>query len=220
MPLSVVLSDPSRIGCELLKRSIEEHAGEFSVVDCVTTVRAMVDTFREHAPDLVLVSASLEDGPLAGFHALRQLGELRVASRAVMLVDSSDREAVIAAFRGGAKGVFVRDEPVAILFKCMRRVHEGQIWANSEQLNYLLDALGAVSPLRSTPASTEHQVLTAREQQIANLVVQGFSNRDISRKLNLSEHTVKNYLFRIFDKLGISTRVELAMYMVGRREIA
>lgn len=213
--ITVVLSDSSRMGCELLKRGLEERNEDFEVVDCVSTVEAVIERVQRCLPDLALLSANLESGSLAGFHALRELREVQLRTRIVMLLDSSEREAVIASFRGGAKGVFVREQSLSILYKCMRRVHEGQIWADSEQLNYLLEALAAGSPLRSAPASPA--LLTAREEQIAQLVAQGFSNRDISRRLNLSEHTVKNYLFRIFDKIGISTRVELAMYLVERK---
>ncbi len=216
--ISVVLSDSSRIGCELLKRSMDACSEDFEVIGSLTAAETILEAVQRGSPDLALLSANLENGPLAGFHALRELREARLRTRVIMLLDASEREAVITSFRGGAKGVFVRDQPMSVLRKCMRRVHEGQIWADSEQLNYLLEALAASSPLRSAPAS--HQLLTAREEQIAQLVAQGFSNRDISRRLNLSEHTVKNYLFRIFDKLGISTRVELAMYLVERKESA
>ncbi len=198
-------------------QAFHEAAGEFEVVGCVTTVAAILTSARTGCPELILLSGDLEDGPLAGFEALREIGDIQFTGRVVMLLDDAHREAVTAAFRAGAKGIFLRDQPIAALFKCMRQVYGGQIWADATQLNYLLEALATASPVHA--ASAAEQLLTTREKEIAQSVAQGFSNREISRKLNLSEHTVKNYLFRIFDKLGISGRVELAMYLVHNKEI-
>lgn len=214
--IRVLLSDSSRIGCEVLQRGIEAVSAEFEILGGHTHSRALVEAARTRSPDVVLLSINLEDGPLAGLAALHAFRELRL--RSVLLLDANDPETVVSAFRGGAKGVFVREQPVALLCKCMRQVHDGQLWADSAQLEYVLEAFAAASPVRVEAGAI--RALTAREEQIAQLVVQGFSNRAISRQLHLSEHTVKNYLFRIFDKLGISTRVELAMYIVHRRNVA
>jgi DNA-binding NarL/FixJ family response regulator len=92
-------------------------------------------------------------------------------------------------------------------------VSNGQVWANSEQLNHLLDLIAEVPSLRVFNSQGD-QLLTPREEQVVALVAEGLGNRDIARELNLSEHTIKKYLFRIFDKLGTSTRVELVLYAV------
>jgi DNA-binding NarL/FixJ family response regulator len=176
---------------------------------------AILESARKDRPDVILVSARLEDGPLAGFGALREIIALAIPGRAVMVFDTRERELVVAAFRGGAKGVFFRDKPVEVLCKCLHRVHEGQIWAENADLVFLLEALSAAAPLRvSTPKTVEP--LTKREEEVVSLVAQGLSNREISRQLHLSEHTVKNYLFRIFDKTGVSSRVELALFVLRR----
>jgi DNA-binding NarL/FixJ family response regulator len=85
------------------------------------------------------------------------------------------------------------------------------VWANSEQLQYLIEAIAQVPSLRVVNASG-FKLLTPREEQVVALVADGLSNREIAEELGLSEHTVKKYLFRIFDKLGISSRVELVLY--------
>jgi DNA-binding NarL/FixJ family response regulator len=100
------------------------------------------------------------------------------------------------------------------LCRCIQRVADGQIWANTEQLNYLLEVL-AENPTTRVVNSRGLQILTPREEQVVALVAESFSNRDIARQLNLSEHTVKKYIFKIFEKLGISSRVELALYAVS-----
>jgi DNA-binding NarL/FixJ family response regulator len=92
---------------------------------------------------------------------------------------------------------------------------EGQIWTDNRQMLYLLDALtgkenGKQPGQRATPK------LTPREESVIRLVMLGMVNREIASELHLSEHTVKNYLFRIFDKLGVSNRVELALYAAAK----
>src|SRR5262249_51231866 len=95
-------------------------------------------------------------------------------------------------------------------------VHQGQIWANSRELRFVLEALGEALPLRVVDARGT-VLLSHREQEVVRCVAEGLSNRDIARRLGLTEHTVKNYLFRIFDKLGVSRRGEVVLcaYSVG-----
>jgi DNA-binding NarL/FixJ family response regulator len=145
--------------------------------------------------------------------------KLNAKTRAVMLLPSRERDLVIDAFRCGAHGVIFRDEPLETLSKCIHAVHQGQVWANSEHLGYLLDALGHAKPLHLQDARGLN-LLSKREENVVRLVSEGLTNRQISSDLGLSEHTVRNYLFRIFDKLGVSTRVELVLYCLQDRPAA
>jgi DNA-binding NarL/FixJ family response regulator len=128
-----------------------------------------------------------------------------------MLLDSSERSQVVEAFRAGARGVFSRSESLKSLAKCILCVNQGQIWANSKELKFLLEALGEALPLRVIDARGT-ELLSRREQEVVRCVAEGLSNREIAQRLGLTEHTVKNYLFRIFDKLGVSKRVEVVLY--------
>jgi DNA-binding NarL/FixJ family response regulator len=94
-------------------------------------------------------------------------------------------------------------------------VHDGQVWVSSAHLHQVLEAFVSRGPGRIL-SSSGVQLLTKREEDIVRLVEDGLTNRQIAQELNLSEHTVRNNLFRIFDKLGVSTRVELALYSVNR----
>jgi DNA-binding NarL/FixJ family response regulator len=134
-----------------------------------------------------------------------------------MLLDSCERDLVIESFRGGARGVFSRDGSFEALCRCVQVVHQGQVWANTRELDYLMQALAEAVPLRVINAKGAN-LLTKREVGVVRLIAEGLTNRDISRQLNLSEHTVRNYLFRIFNKLGTSNRVELALYAIGQRQ--
>jgi DNA-binding NarL/FixJ family response regulator len=130
----------------------------------------------------------------------------------VILLDSYDREVVVNAFRSGARGLFCFSQyPFRLLCKCIHSVYRGQVWADSEQMQFVIESLSQVPSLHMVN-SRGIRLLTPREEQVVALVADGLSNREVASELRLSEHTIKKYLFRIFDKLGISSRVELVLY--------
>jgi DNA-binding NarL/FixJ family response regulator len=136
----------------------------------------------------------------------------------VLLVESDDRGLVVNAMRAGAKAIFLFNHaPFRLLCKCITSVSRGQIWINSQQTHYLLDALSEVPTLRVVNANGR-LLLTPREELVVALAADGLSSREVAGELGLSEHTIKKYLLRIFDKLGISTRVELVLYAVSHGE--
>ncbi len=174
-----------------------------------------MEAIRLHNVDVALISADLSEAPLSGFSALSQLQEVSPAVRSVLLLEKPEEHLIVHAFRCGAKGVCSRsDAKFENLKKCVECVHAGQVWANSQQLQYLLRAFSQQStPLRIVDARGLG-ILSKREEEVVALVVEGSSNADIAKHLGLSGHTVKNHLFRIFDKLGVSNRLELALYAI------
>ncbi len=132
---------------------------------------------------------------------VRQVGLSYPDLRIIVLVDSPERAVVVEGFRAGADGVISRNEPFEMLSKCVRAVCGGQIWARSDQLRFIIEAVAKSKPQQIKGASGA-KLLTKREEELAQLVAEGLTNRDISRQLNLTEHTVRNYLFRIFNKFG------------------
>jgi len=209
--VTVLVSDASLMGCQLLADALRKSDQRFDVVACAINSRQIVEAAGEHEPDVAVISLNLKDGPFAGLKALRELRGSHPTVCSVMLLEQCERGLVVDSFRGGAKGVFCRTASFEALCKCIERVHQGQIWASSTELQIILTAFANAVPLRATTRQGE-SLLTRREGQVVNLVAQGLTNREISRELNLSEHTVKNYLFRIFDKLGVSGRVELVIH--------
>ncbi|MGC2232183.1 MAG: response regulator transcription factor, partial [Candidatus Acidiferrum sp.] len=135
----------------------------------------------------------------------------------IIILDSNKPAMVVEAFRAGASGIFSRDQSSELLCKCIHAVHKGQVWANSQELRFVIDALGPALPARAM-SLRGMGLLTKREEGVVHLVAEGMTNRDISQELKLSEHTVRNYLFRIFNKVGTSNRLELALYALDRRE--
>jgi DNA-binding NarL/FixJ family response regulator len=168
--------------------------------------------------DVALMSTSFSPGPLEGLRFVSEIRHLHREVSIVVLLDTLDRNLVVEAFRSGAHGVFSRSDSFQALCKCILCVHAGQVWASSVELGFVLEAL--VNPLpietRGLPSS---RPLSKREEEIAHMVAEGFSNRQISERMDLSEHTIKNYLFRVFEKLGVSTRVELTLYALKRGKV-
>jgi DNA-binding NarL/FixJ family response regulator len=134
-----------------------------------------------------------------------------------MLLRASKPECVVNAFRDGARGIFYRRHSLKALSKCIQTVHRGQIWASNEDLEHVMTALGHTKPLRLHNAEGL-PLLTRREEDVVRLVVDGLKNREIAQRLRVKEHSIRNYLHRIFEKLGISTRVELILYVFSQRD--
>jgi DNA-binding CsgD family transcriptional regulator len=124
------------------------------------------------------------------------------------LLEEDVRDSVIAAFRCGATGVFCRTEPLSELPSCIECASRGEIWASRRHSEFLLEALRSAPPCEGIGAE-KIRLLSQRELQVAECAAQGQSNKQIADHLGLSEHTIKNYLVRIFEKLGVANRFEL-----------
>jgi DNA-binding NarL/FixJ family response regulator len=135
-----------------------------------------------------------------------------------MLLKSSKPEHVVKAFRDGARGVFYRSHSLKSLSECIQAVHRGQIWASNEDLEHLIRALSHSNPLRLNN-SNGMPLLTRREEDVVRLVADGLKNREIAQRLKVKEHSIRNYLYRIFEKLGVSSRVELILYAFSNRDL-
>jgi len=211
--ISVLISDPDSMGRELLLGGMKRR--RHFQVDSVTTADEVLKAVSSAEPNVVLLAATLADGPLSGFGALRQIRERCPEIKAVMLLNAAERDLVVDAFRAGARGVFfASSSSFKSLCRCVEQVHAGQIWANSSELSELVEAFSQLAPMRVVNADGI-RLLTKREEDVVRLVAEGMQNRDIAEELKLSEHTIKNYLFHIFDKLGVSSRVELVLYAVS-----
>lgn len=215
-PISVLVAESCAMNCELMSTALERYKQRLTVVAAATDSNEIQDAFERHQPDVCIISAQLKDGPNAGLTALRELMAKFKNARVILLLDSAERSAVVEAFRAGAQGVFSREQPFDVLCKSVHKVQEGQIWASNEHIRFLIDALAAPPPPIMNAKGAP--LLTKREQSLVQLVTEGRSNKDISRELHLSEHTVRNYLFRIFNKLGTSSRLELALYALNQRQ--
>jgi DNA-binding NarL/FixJ family response regulator len=212
-PVTVAIADANLMAGRLLSDQFRRHP-DISVVSCSVDRTSLLKSVLENKPNVALIGANLQDGLLSGLDALREVREAHSALRPILIFDRPEQHIVVEGLRAGARGVFSRSNfDFASLCKCVRRVFEGQIWISTAEMEYVLEALAQARPLRVVnPEGLS--LLSKREEDVMRLVAEGLGNRDIAELLNLSEHTIKNYLFRIFDKLGISNRVELVLYAV------
>ena len=215
--IRVAVADATRMNSELMVTALKRCRSNFDVQTLTSNSSTAFRELRESIPNVAIISARLEDGPLTGFKILHELRATETRIPSVMLLDCTDRELVVDAFRGGARGIFCRGDSFAALPKCIRQVHNGQIWVSNGELEFLLDLVISLRPLKMQSAGGMAR-LTQRERDVVRLVAEGMRNQEIARQLNLTEHTVRNYLIRIFDKLGISSRVELVLYAFSGTE--
>jgi DNA-binding NarL/FixJ family response regulator len=215
--IGVLVADSNQTEIHLLVSALRRRP-EFRVFSCAMDLDSVLKTTQTEVVHVALLATpdAQENGSDMGIIRRLHLSHPEIAK--VVLTDSNDRDAVTNAFRSGARGVFCFSEyPFRLLCKCINCVHRGQIWANATQLEYLLEMVTQVPALRVVGAGGQ-KLLTAREEQVVALVADGLSNREIATELDLSEHTIKKYVFRIFDKLGISNRVELVLYAVSNSD--
>lgn len=169
------------------------------------------------SPEIAVLAMSLAGEPLSALSLVRELRHRAPSVKSVVLVEQAEPQLIVESFRAGVTGVFHRFYSPQLLARCIESVRAGQVWASSEELQYLLEELRRTRPIHIVD-SRGRTPLSVREIQVVRLVAEGLSNREISKQLSLSEHTVKNYLFRIFEKLGVATRVELVLYAIAQRD--
>lgn len=215
--IRVLTADSTRMSSQLLADALAQDSG-FEVIPVEASSSALSETIAGNAPHILLLSSTLNGSEAAGFDVARQVHSSFPEIKVIILMDAANPKAVIEAFRSGAQGIFSRTESSKALAKCIRSVHQGQVWANSSELRYLLQALREAPSMRVVDSRGD-TILSKREHDVVQCVSEGLSNREIAKRLKLTEHTVKNYLFRIFDKLGVSSRVEVVLYAFSSRSV-
>jgi DNA-binding NarL/FixJ family response regulator len=212
--IGVLIADSNRMQAQLLASALRRRP-EFHITVCQMDNISILQSITSELPRVAVLSLNPPANVLETVMTLRRFHLSHPEIPKVLLVDTCDRDLVVSAFRSGARGIFsITDASLRLLCKCLLRVAAGQIWASTEQLNYVMDLVSEVPSLRVLN-SRGTRLLTPREEQVVALVAEGLANRGIACELNLSEHTIKKYLFRIFEKLGVSSRVELVLYAVN-----
>jgi two-component system nitrate/nitrite response regulator NarL len=215
--IRVLIADADNISSQLMASALRRCRSYFDVVAVASSSPEAIRDLDILKPHVAVVSAELRDGPQTGFKVLQELRNSHPSTAAIMLLPSTQRDPVIDAFRGGARGVFTRDKSFKALSKCIRLVHGGRIWASNEELEFILEALTRHKSAQLTKTSGM-MLLTRREEEVVRLVAEGMKNREIAQALHVTEHTISNYLYGIFNKLGVSSRVELILYATSESQ--
>lgn len=208
--IRVLVADSNQTQSQLLCSALRRQAG-MKIACCGSELSQCLPALQVAAADVVLLTDSLSDQDRL-LETLRALHDSYPKLGIVLLLDSFDRNLVVRAMRAGAHGLFCRaSQPFRALCRCVSVVHDGQFWASTEHVGYIVDALKSNLSPRVVNAKGEN-LLTAREEQVVKQVVEGIGNRDIALLLGIKENTVKKSMLRIYDKLGVSNRVELVLY--------
>jgi len=200
-PIRVVLADDHPIFIDAVQRLLASEPG-FEVVAHASDGGQVLDLLRQHQPDIILLDIRMPG--VDGLQALKSIQQENLSSKVIILSASEDRYDFVRAKEYGARGIVPKQAATHVLLKCIRAVLKGEFWFGEEWLRAGVMAGPAAGP----------EALSGREWQVAELVTRGLRNRDIAGELGISEQTVKNHLRRMFEKLEVSDRVELALRIV------
>jgi DNA-binding NarL/FixJ family response regulator len=216
--IRVLVADSSPFHTQLLAGALKRDPA-FHVHSSDLTAASLAAASTSQSIDVFVLSGSAEGDASRGLKILQELRESNPQARAVMLLDSAKPESILEAFRAGARGVFHIQESSDVLCLCIHRVHEGKAWVSHEQLTLVLEALAATPKIRAVNGKGM-SLLSKREVEVVRCLAEGLTNREIAQRIGLSQHTIKNYLFRIFDKLGVSNRIELLFMTLSESSAA
>jgi len=210
--IRIVIADDHPIMREGLRRLLDAQP-PFQVVGQAADGEEAVSRVRDLRPDVLLLDLAMPRA--GGLEALRRIQAEQVGVRTVLLTAAIDAEQTVEALEYGARGIILKMSATRLLYKCLHAVMNGEYWVGHE---HVPDIVRLVADHRRraddrSPAAS----LTSRELQIVAAIVDGTSNKEIAAALGLSEQTVKNHLSNIFDKTGVSNRLELAMYALHHR---
>ena len=207
-PIRVLIVDDHALFRAGLRKLLEAEPG-FTVIGETGSGSGAAELTERLQPDIVLLDLALPG--LNGLEVLREMAAASTRARIVMLTAAIAPADAVQAIHLGAAGVLMKTAATELLYKCIRSVMNGQYWIGRDAIRSLIGALAAT---RGGPHAPERPFgLTPRELEVARLVAQGCSNREVGAQLNISEDTVKHHLSKAFDKTGASSRVELAIFM-------
>jgi DNA-binding NarL/FixJ family response regulator len=209
-PVRILLADDHPIFRDGLRRLLETEPG-FRVVGEASDGAEAVVMAKKLKPDLLLLDLAMPKHP--GLEAVRELGNSDTPVRILLLTAAVEKEQIVEALQLGARGVVLKESATQLLLNSIRAVMAGQYWVGRETISNLVEYLRGLLAPPPVPKQKKFG-LTPRELEIVSAVVAGYTNKDVAAHYKISEDTVKHHLSNIFDKLGVSTRLELALFAV------
>lgn len=211
--IRILVADDHAIFRDGLRRLLEV-ADDVTIVGEASNGAECVKMLPKLKPDILLLDLRMPEKD--GLAVLEEVNFESLPTRVIVLTAAEDDRDVVRAMRLGARGVVLKQSASDLLLKSIRKVYDGEIWLDNRMTAEVIDAFKKSA---ESGQRREKPLLSEREKEIVQLVAQGFRNREIGEKLFISEQTVKNHLHNIFDKLGVSDRLELALYAIHHRLI-
>ena len=215
--IRVILADDHPIVRDGLKKllSLEE---DIQVVGEAADGRELIQLVQQLSPHVVVLDLRMPN--MDGLATLQVFQQLNLKPKVIVLTASEDKNEFVQAMKLGCSGIVLKQTAPELIVKSIRKVHAGEIWLDSHTTAAVMRQFASASDVIGTPASPsrgrERSPLSQREREIVSLVAQGYKNREMAEKMFISEQTVKNHLHNIFDKLGVSDRLELALYAIHK----
>lgn len=223
----IVIADDHPIFRDGLRRLLEAESNLKVIGEACDGAEA-VKLARQLKPDILLLDLAMPRHP--GLEALRDLSNGSASSqssasspgsasnpvRVILLTAAAEKNQIVEALQLGARGVVLKDSATQLLLKAIQTVMAGEYWVGRESVSNLVQYLRTLVQSSGEEARQRKFGLTPRELEIVSTVVAGYSNKEIAEYFKISEDTVKHHLSNIFDKLGVSTRLELALFAVNQ----
>jgi two-component system, NarL family, nitrate/nitrite response regulator NarL len=211
--INILIADDHPIFRDGLRRLLEAEPGLKVIGEACDGAEA-VKMARELKPDILLLDLAMPRHP--GLEALRDLGSGQQSVRVILLTAAAEKQQIVEALQLGARGVVLKDSATQLLLKSIQTVMSGEYWVGRESVSNLVQYLRTLVQSSGEEAKQKKFGLTPRELEIVSAVVAGYANKEIAEYFKISEDTVKHHLSNIFDKLGVSTRLELALFAVNQ----
>ncbi len=212
--IRIAIADDHPIFRDGLRRLLESEPN-LQVVGEAADGRQAIELVHETKPDILLLDVAMPNLP--GLEALRELSEAQNPVRVIILTASIERQQMLQALQLGARGIVLKESATQVLMKSLSAVMEGSYWVGKESVPDLKELVLKDMPVLEEHSPGEKWGLTRREMQMVAAIVEGSSNRDMAQKFSVREDTVKHHLTSIFSKLGVTTRLELALFALEHK---